>query len=463
MKIYSFMVGIAAAGCAIGIILPSRAAAQVSQSDFEALKKMVEELNGKVQKLEQTHDQDRKTHEQDQQEIQKLEQKLGETQLMATNAAQKAEAAAQIQPIHAVPPGPAAMHDLTLAGDAEVIFGKIHGQHGAFGLADYAPIFLYRANDNIMFEAGFDFTLSNGAGPNPNTSAGTSFNFDLSFATLDYLINDYVTFVAGNMLLPLGTYSERSAGWLNKIPDNPLPRGVLPGTGVGAQLRGAIPLGDRGQMLTYSVYGVNGPSSVDGTGNSGSLDLGGNVGFLNNSRYDGTTTFGNIGNLNGDPSGGGRVGWFFPWKPQYDVELGVSGQSGEWNNMGNLWSALVLDAAVHVGPYAEIKGEYIRTWVDTADLGTIRPRGWWIQGAYKLAALGVDFPMVNSIELVGRFDTLNDSLAPSTRTDRYTAGFIYYLTNTLMLEGDYEWLLPSGPGATAIPSHEILCQLSYGF
>jgi len=25
-------------------------------------------------------------------------------------------------------------------------------------------------------------------------------------------------------------------------------------------------------------------------------------------------------------------------------------------------------------------------------------------------------------------------------TDRYTAGLVYYLTNTLLLEGDYEWL-----------------------
>ncbi|SPE52857.1 exported hypothetical protein [Verrucomicrobia bacterium] len=462
MKLSSLIIRMAVVACAVGIATPPHAAAQVSPSDFEALKKMVEQLSEKVQKLEQTHDQDQKTHEQDQQAIQKLERQLGETQVLATNAAQKAEAA-QVQPVHAMPAGPPASHDLTLAGDAEVLFGRVHGQHGAFGLADYAPIFLYRAGDNVLFEAGFDFTLSNGAGPNPNTSAGTSFNFDLSFATLDYVVNDYVTLVAGNMLLPLGTYSERSAGWLNKIPDNPLPRGVLPGTGIGAQLRGALPVGNTGQMLTYSVYGVNGPSSTDGTGNASSLDLGGNVGFLNNSRYQGTTTFANVGNLNGDPSGGARIGWFFPLKAHYDLELGVSGQSGEWDNAGDLWSTFVLDAAVHVSPYVEVKGEYVRTWVDTADLGTIRPHGWWIQAAYKLAGLNLDFPMVNNIELVGRYDTLNDSLSPHTRTDRYTAGFIYYLSNTLMLEGDYEWLTASGPGSSATPANEIICQLSYGF
>jgi hypothetical protein len=31
---------------------------------------------------------------------------------------------------------------------------------------------------------------------------------------IDYLLNDYVTVVAGDMIQPLGTYTERSAGWL---------------------------------------------------------------------------------------------------------------------------------------------------------------------------------------------------------------------------------------------------------
>jgi len=445
------------------LALPPRAAAQVSQSDFDTLKKMVEQLNERMLKQEQTHDQDVKNHEQDQELIRKLQQELGQTREIATNAAQKAEAAAQVQPASPVS-GPPPSHNFQLAGDAEVIFGKVHDQHGAFGLADYAPIFLYRASDRLLFEAGFDFMLANGTGPNPNNSSGTDFEFDLSFATLDYLLNDYVTFEAGNMLLPLGTYSERSAGWLNKIPDNPLARGLVPGTGVGAQLRGAVPVGESGQMVTYSIYGVNGPSSTDGTGNSGSIDLAGNVGFLNNSKFNGTTTFGNIGNLHGDPTGGGRIGWFYPWEAHYDLELGLSGQSGEWNDLGNNWSALVFDASLHLSPYAEVKGEYINTWAQTTDLGTIDPHGWWIQASYKLAGLNLDWPGINNLELVGRYDEMNDGLGSGrTHTSRYTAGLVYYLTNTLWLEGDYEWLLSSGPAAGTFPSSEILCQISYGF
>ena len=467
MKKLSLICSLAVIGCTTNFLLPRQAVGAVSDEDFNALKNMVQELNQKFKQLEQVHQQDQQTHQQDQKEIQQLRRQLDQTQELATNAVQKANAAAQMQPIHPLPQGPSAKHQFQLAGDAETIFGHVQGQSSAFAFADFAPIFLYRANDDVLFEAGFDFLLAN----NAPSSAGTAYGFDLSFATLDYFLNDYVTVVAGNMLLPLGTYSERGAGWLNKIPDNPLPRGLLPVNGIGVQLRGAIPLGDKGQMLTYSAYGVNGPSSVDGTGSSGALDLGGNVGVLSAAsslpRKYGYglpgTTFSAVGNLNPNPSGGGRVGWFYPWKAHYDVELGLSGQSGQWDPLGDQWSALVLDAAVHVTPYVELKGEYINTWVDTTDLGTIRPNGWWAQGGYKLAGLNLDWPMISNVELVGRYDQSRDGLMPATNAERYTAGFVYYFSNTLLFEGDYEWLHSAGPNSGYFPGNEVLLQVSYGF
>ena len=311
MKIRLNIFGVVAAGCLIGIALPYRAAAEISDEEFNALKDAVKQLGEKVQKLEQTHEEDQKTHEQDQLKIQQLEQQVGETkkaaseaqqeagaaaqmklkisqlqeqvgetQKTATEAQQKAEAAAQVQPVAPVPSGALATHNFTMVGDAEVQFGKIAGQHSAFTLADFAPIFLFRAGDNVLFEAGFDITLQNGAvtlASGKTGNSGTQTTIDLSFATMDYLLNDYVTVVAGYMMLPLGTYIERNAGWLNKIPDDPLPRNVLPETGIGAQLRGAIPVGKNGQMLTYSVYGANGPGSVDGSGNATFVDSDGNV------------------------------------------------------------------------------------------------------------------------------------------------------------------------------------------
>ena len=344
--------------------------------------------------------------------------------------------------------GPVATHDYSIVGDAEVQFGKFSHQHGAFQLADFAPIFLFRGGDKILFEAGFDFILQN----NAPASDGYTTTVNLSFATLDYIINDYVTFVGGNMLLPLGTYSERSAGWLNKFPDAPLPRAVLPGNGVGVQLRGAIPIGERGASVTYSAFVDNGVSSIDGTANADQLDLGGNVGLTSDGRF---------ANLHGGAGWGGRLAAFLPWKPTYDLEIGVSGMSSAWDNRASRqYSAVVADWALHVGPYIEVKGEYMNTWVGTDDHGTIDPDGWWIQAGYKLGGLKLNVPYVDKLELVGRYDTIDDGLG--SRTERGTVGAVYYLTNTLWLEGDYEWANNHGHNV-ALPDYGILFQISYGF
>ena len=154
MKTHPWMVGIAVGVCALGMAVPPRATAAVSDEDFNALKKTVQQLNDQVQKLMQMHEQDQKTHQQDQQSIQQLKEQLGETRQMATNAVQKAEAAGQVQPVAPVPPGQAATHNFAVVGDAEVQFGKVDGSHSAFALADFAPIFLFRGGDNILFEAG---------------------------------------------------------------------------------------------------------------------------------------------------------------------------------------------------------------------------------------------------------------------------------------------------------------------
>jgi hypothetical protein len=369
-----------------------------------------------------------------------------EKQVATATTPQAATPSTEVETVPTEPSGPLATHSFSIVGDAEVQFGKISGQHGAFMLSDFAPIFLFRGGDKILFEAGFDFIIQNNA---PGGSGYTT-TVNLSFATLDYLINDYVTFVGGNMLLPLGTYSERSAGWLNKIPDAPLPRSVLPGNGVGVQLRGGIPVGDKGQSLTYSAFVVNGPGSVDGSGKADQLDLGGNVGLTSDGRF---------ANLHGGAGEGGRIALFWPWKPLYDLEVGVSGMSSPWDNAGRRqYSALVADWALHVGPSVEVKGEYMNTWVGTDNAGTITPHGWWVQAGYKLLGLNLN-PYLNKLELIGRYDRVDDGLG--SRKDRGTFGAVYYVTNTLWLEGDYEFTSNRGPNP--LPDDSLLFQISYGF
>src|SRR5665213_299138 len=380
IKTRRLIFGLGIAGCAMGMAFPTPVTAEVSDTDFNALKQMVQQMNDKLQSLEQTN-------QLDQQTIQQLQQRLSETQEIATNTQQQVVAAAQTQPIPRQPIDEATVnHNFLMLGDAEFQYAKTSGQHGTFLQADFAPIFLYRAGDNILFEAGFDTTLQNGQNDLGTHDSGASTSFDLSFAQLDYVMNDYMTLCVGDLLLPLGTYTERGAGFLNKIPDDPLAvDALIPGSGVGAELRGAVPMGNNGKFINYSLYGVNGPSSVDRTGNSTTfdsnnnpipnLDLGGNIGL----RSDGVAA-----NLHSNPSGGARLGVFlpFPYKPHYDLELGISGQSGVWDDAGtHLWSAGVLDAALHLGPNFEARGEYILTRFGSDDLGQVNQDGWFLQAA----------------------------------------------------------------------------------
>ncbi len=140
--------------------------------------------------------------------------------------------------------------------------------------------------------------------------------------------------------------------------------------------------------------------------------------------------------------------------------MGLSGQTGTWDDADrHQWSAGVLDAALHITPYVEVKGEYVYTWQETADAKMLNPHGWWIQGGYKLAGLGLQLPVVNNVELVGRFDTKRDSNA-GINTDRYTLGYVYYFSNTLLFEGDYEFRESNNPDED---HNMFVFQVSYGF
>ena len=118
----------------------------------------------------------------------------------------------------------------------------------------------------------------------------------------------------------------------------------------------------------------------------------------------------------------------------------------------------MVDAALHLGPNIEVKGEYIRTAYGSDDFGQIHPRGSWVQAGYKLAGLNLELPYVNNIELISRYDRENDG--QGTKTDRYTAGCVYYFSSTLLFEGDYEWLHST---QNAPAPNSFVLQLSYGF
>jgi TolA-binding protein len=164
-------------------LVPGVRGAEVSEEDFKALKEEVRKLTEKMDRMEKVHQTDEQIKQKDQDQIKQLQQKLGETQTTATEAARKADAATQAQPIYRVPDDSGSVNkNFMILGDAEVQYAKFPGEHGTFLFADFAPIFLYRAGDRILFEAGFDTTLQNGSNPVNGHDSGTTSSFDMSFA-----------------------------------------------------------------------------------------------------------------------------------------------------------------------------------------------------------------------------------------------------------------------------------------
>jgi len=117
----------------------------------------------------------------------------------------------------------------------------------------------------------------------------------------------------------------------------------------------------------------------------------------------------------------------------------------------------VFDAALHLGPNFEAKGEYIRTRYGSDDQGMVNQSGWWTQIGYKMAGLNLELPGINNLELIGRYDSFHDGQGISTQ--RSTVGYIYYITTAFLFEGDYEFLSSTDPTQV----NQLIFQLSYGF
>ena len=120
----------------------------------------------------------------------------------------------------------------------------------------FAPIFLFKHSDKLMFEAELEFVLEN-----------NELEVGLEYADVMYVLNKNMTVRAGKFLLPFGTFMERlHPAWINRLPTKPLGfghDGIAPSSGIGVELRGAFDLG--GPSLNYSVYSTNGPRLKDGS------------------------------------------------------------------------------------------------------------------------------------------------------------------------------------------------------
>jgi hypothetical protein len=316
---------------------------------------------------------------------------------------------ATIQPVVPVPSEEAsAQRHFFLTGFADVNYQKREAENGSFALSHFNSILLFRAASNVLAEGEMEMEVN---------EAGET-ELALEYAQIDYVLSNYITFIAGRFVLPIGVVREKlDAQWINKLPMLPVPEAdntaMIPENDIGVQVRGAVGLGDR-SAVTYALYGVNGPGDVVAGTQPG---------------------FNGGADNNGHPSGGGRLGWFCPWSANHDVEIGVSGQTGTYDVDNKLlWSVLAVDGALHMTPNFEARGEFLQTWQDTTSSGSFQRKGWWGQLAYKATGLNLDWPLINSVEAVFR---IGGEKLPDGHLDEYDIGLTYYISNTSMFKGAY--------------------------
>jgi hypothetical protein len=216
----------------------------------------------------------------------------------------------------------------------------------------FAPIFLFKHSDRLMFEAELEFILE-----------GNDLEIGLEYADVMYVLNKNMTARAGKFLLPFGTFMERlHPSWINRFSTRPLGfghGGITPASGIGVELRGAFDIGK--SKLNYSVYGVNGPRLKDGTGGE--------------PEEAGMLQFQNFEDNNLSKAIGGRVG-ILPFANS-STELGFSAYSSgklgekdsEYEDVGAFLYAIDFSFVKQIpelSGFIDIKAQYNKSNVENA-------------------------------------------------------------------------------------------------
>src|SRR3989338_1518010 len=248
-----------------------------------------------------------------------------------------------------------------VGGNIDLTYTDEEDLSSTFDNHHFNPIILAKVTENVLMESELEYE-----------TGGT--DIALEYAQIDWLLNDYVTFVAGKFLVPFGVFNERlHPNWINKVPNRPLPMNeVIPvdWTDVGIQARGNLPLGEwfgsvpEQVSMECALYLVNGLEGTEGV-SLRSLRTGARTDDNNNKAL------------------GGRMGLKLPpW-----AEFGASLYRGAYTprNASDDLTIFGFDGAYFWSDRFELRGELIFTEQDVLNRSSLKKAGWSFQGAYKLS------------------------------------------------------------------------------
>ena len=306
--------------------------------------------------------------------------------------------------------------------------------HGVFG-AQFTPIFLYRFNDTLLWESEVNFKIH---------SDGETETV-LEYASLDWFLNDYVAFVAGKFLTPLGYFTRNlHPAWINPLPSNPIGfngnQAMPPESEVGAQLLGALPITDT-MTLNYSVFIANGPQAGVDDGMASEIQ---------------SETMNAVNKLYG-----GRIGFL----PVPSLEIGVSAatskiafqdSTGAIVETSSLYHVLGVDINYHHQSW-KLRAEYIQQIIPNnanSTSGTTQGGKWYAyysQGSYRFSS---------PWEAIIRYGYYSSPQADMSQ-HQITVGLDYWIMESAVAKVGYEY--NTGQSASTANDNRLIAQLAYGF
>ncbi len=324
--------------------------------------------------------------------------------------------------------GGAGTTSFLITGYATALYEDAQDENGTFE-ASFNPIFLWKLNDRLAFEAEVEFELED-----QETETG------LEYAQMSYRVCDYLTASAGKFLNPFGIFRERlHTAWINKLPDKPLgysggANRLVPSTQMGAQLRGSYPFPNSDMEVNYVVWVSNGPSLQTAAGKEGLLN------------------FDNFPDSNQGKAVGGRIGFL----PVDWLEVGGSYELSQAMPAGTVVGGLNevdvtfygFDLSVHkeleqIKGTVDVRGEVVVSDVDDVDYGGTVGRydnnrtAYFIQVAYRPTKL--ENKVLKDLEAVVRVDSIDHpgGNAPGNDEDRTTLGLNWWMNESTVLKVAY--------------------------
>jgi len=336
---------------------------------------------------------------------------------------------------------------LTGAVVADASYSGSDGTGSYFGGAQFLPILLVGYGDQLLVETHMEIT----------TDSDGETETSLEYAQVNYLVNDWLTVVAGKFLSPIGQYQQAlHAPWINKLPTAPAgfteEGGASPMTETGLMVRGGFKIG--AGTATYAAFVGNGPR----LGELGPMLEG----------------FG--GDDNRNKAIGGRVSYL----PTPDFEIGLSamrarilGMPAMAGDVSQATYSLVGADFAYTGGYWDIRGEYLRSRLGeinsakepTDPMPTTIPRtkweAWYGQVAYRLAGISSNKVIANFEPAIrySRISVSGYSEFADVQEQRWSFGIAYWMKPAVVAKVAYEIAdFPSAPSAK-----RLNLQLTFGF